>query len=86
MLVCVVLQLHARVLAADEIRCLLLVEPHVEDLDRRAVGHYEELVADGDCALLHLALDLQLAVGRSPSLALAAATQISALSAQAQSV
>eukprot|EP00964_Phaeocystis_antarctica_P097451 scaffold63562_cov54-Phaeocystis_antarctica.AAC.2 len=52
-----ILKLDARVLAAHEVGDLVLVEPHVEHLDRHAVRHHPQLVTWLDRALLDLALD-----------------------------
>jgi hypothetical protein len=52
-----VLELDSSVLAAHEVRHLVLVEPHVHHLDGGAVGHDKQLVANAHGSLLHLALD-----------------------------
>mmetsp|Transcript_27953 Transcript_27953/g.61239 ORF Transcript_27953/g.61239 Transcript_27953/m.61239 type:complete len:278 (+) Transcript_27953:430-1263(+) len=52
-----VLELHARVFAADEVANLVLVEPDIEHLDGRAVWHHPQLVAHADGPLLNLALN-----------------------------
>eukprot|EP00967_Tisochrysis_lutea_P109363 scaffold170201_cov22-Tisochrysis_lutea.AAC.3 len=48
------LELDACVFAANKVGNLVLVEPHVDNLDGHAVGHDVELVAGRDGALLHL--------------------------------